>query len=50
MKRLEILRNELEQVKQMKCLSFTLKRKVILYYETEIEAIVNYGADNEEIK
>lgn len=50
MKRLELLQTELEQVKAMKTLSFTLKRKVILYYETEIEAIVNYGARNEDVE
>lgn len=50
MKRLELLRDELEQVKNLKSLSFVLKERAILYYETEIEAIVNYGAENDDVE
>ena len=50
MKRLELLQKELEQIKNMKTLSFVLKRKAILYYETEIEAIINYGAENNDVE
>lgn len=48
--RLQILRKELEQIKNMKTLSLILKKKAILYYETEIEAIVSYGDENDYIK
>lgn len=44
--RLETLRKELEEIQNMKTLSLILKKKAVLYYETEIEAIVNYGAEN----
>lgn len=50
MTRLELLQKELEQIKNMKTLSFVLKRKAILYYETEIEAIINYGAENNDVE
>lgn len=50
MTRLEVLKKELQEIKDMKTLSFELKRKAILYYETEIEAIVNYGARNNEVE
>lgn len=49
MKRLEVLKEELQQIKDMKTLSFELKRKAIVYFETEIEAIVNYGARNDDV-
>lgn len=49
MTRLEVLKKELQEIKDMKTLSFELKRKAILYYETEIEAIVNYGARNDDV-
>lgn len=48
--RLQILRKELEEIKNMKTLSLILKKKAILYYETEIEAIVSYGDENDYIK
>ena len=48
--RLQILRKELEEIKNMKTLSLILKKKAILYYETEIEAIVSYGDENYYIK
>lgn len=50
MTRLELLQKELEQIKNMKTLSFILKRKAILYYETEIEAIINYGEENDDVE
>ena len=50
MTRLELLQKELEQIKNMKTLSFVLKRKAILYYETEIEGIINYGAENNDVE
>lgn len=48
--RLQILRKELEEIKNMKTLSLILKKKAILYYETEIEAIINYGAENNDVE
>ena len=49
MKRLELLQKEFEQIENLKLLSFELMHKVREYYLVEIEAIVNYGAENKEI-
>lgn len=49
MKRLELLQKEFEQIENLKLLSFELMYKVREYYLVEIEAIVNYGAENKEI-
>lgn len=50
MKRLELLADELDKIEGLKLLSFGLKEAVREYYKIEIEAIVNYGAKNEEVK
>ena len=46
MDRLTIFKNELEIVKNLRCLSFSLKEKVIEHYEHEIRCIEEYGCDN----
>jgi len=44
--RLEILKAEKEQIKDLHCLSFKLMDKCIEWYDKEIEAIVVHGAEN----
>lgn len=46
MTRLEILKAEKEQIKDLRCLSFSLMDKCTEWYDKEIEAIVVYGAEN----
>lgn len=46
MTRLEVLKDEKEQIKGLRCLSFGLIDKCIEWYDKEIEAIVIHGADN----
>lgn len=43
MTRLEILKKELEQIKQFQTLSYELKEKAIEWYEHEIMVIEEYG-------
>ena len=43
MTRLEILKQELEQIKSMRCLCFDLKEQAIAWYEHEIRVIEEYG-------
>lgn len=42
--RLETLKSELEQIRNLKTLAYDLKYKVIEYYENEIRAIEEYNA------
>lgn len=48
MTRLEILKAEKEQIKDLRCLSFNLMDKCIEWYDREIEAIEVYGAENKD--
>lgn len=48
MTRLDILKNEREQIKGMHCLSFALIDNCLEWYDREIEAIEVYGAPNKE--
>ena len=45
--RLEILKSELETVKNLHTLCFDLKEQVIAYYENEIRVIEEYGDCND---
>lgn len=44
--RLEVLKKELEIVKNFKCLSYSLAEDVIGWYSREISAIENFGSIN----
>ena len=46
MTRLEILKAEKEQIKDLRCLSFNLMDKCIEWYDKEIEAIEEHAAPN----
>ena len=48
MTRLEMLKKEQEQIREMRCLSFDLKDQALFHYQTEIDAIEKYGAPNKE--
>lgn len=48
MTRLDILKKEQEQIRNMRCLCFDLKDKAEEYYQTEIDAIEIYGAPNKD--
>ena len=50
MSRLEILKQEREQISQMRCLSFDLMEKCREWYDNEIEAIEKYNAPNPEMR
>lgn len=50
MTRLDLLKQELEVVKNLRCLNFCLRNEVILSYKREIEAIEKYGLINKEVK
>ena len=50
MTRLEILKAEKEQIKDLRCLSFSLMDKCTEWYDREIEAIEVHGASNEVYK
>ena len=50
MSRLELLKQEREQILQMECLSYDLMRKCREWYDHEIECIEEYGSENPEIK
>lgn len=49
MTRLDVLKKELEIARNMKCLSFDNKEKVIAWYEHEIECIEKYNAPNPKV-
>ena len=49
MTRLELLKKEAEQIKNMKCLCFDVMDKALEWYRTEIDAIEVYGAPNREV-
>lgn len=46
MKRLELLKNELNIIKGLRVLNYDLIDKAVEYYEHEIECIEKYGSDN----
>ena len=48
MTRLDILKKERDQIKDMQCLSFALMDDCKEWYDREIEAIEVYGAPNKE--
>lgn len=50
MTRLELLKEEREVVRNLRCLSFDVKEKAEEHYQTEIDAIEVYGAPNNEVK
>lgn len=50
MTRLDKLKEEREQIRNMMCLCFDLKDQAIFYYNREIDAIELYNASNPEIK
>lgn len=41
--RLEILKQELEQIKSMRCLAYDIMEQAIKWYENEIRVIEEYG-------
>lgn len=43
MTRIEILKQELEQIKEMHCLAYDIKEQAIKWYENEIKVIEEYG-------
>ena len=43
MTRLEILKQELEQIKAMRCLAYDIMEQAIKWYENEIRVIEEYG-------
>ena len=45
MTRLEILKNELEQIKSMRCLAYDIMEQAIKWYENEIRVIEEYGEE-----
>lgn len=49
MKRLDILKKEREQIRNMQCLSFNLIEECEKYYKHEIECIEKYGSPNPEV-
>lgn len=50
MTRLEKLKEERETIRAMRCLSFDLIAACTVYYDREIEAIEEYGAENPKVK
>lgn len=48
MTRLDLLKQEIETVKELRCLSFGIKDEVVAHYEREITAIEKWGASNPE--
>ena len=44
--RLDVLEEEREQIKNMRCLSFNLIEECVKYYEHEIDAIRLWGSSN----
>ena len=50
MTRLELLKQEQETVRNLRCLSFDLKDQALFHYQVEIDAIEVYGAPNQEIE
>lgn len=46
MKRLEVLKKELEIIKGLRCLSYNNREECERYYEHEIECIERWGAPN----
>ena len=50
MTRLELLKKEREQIREMRCLSFDLKDQALFHYQTEINAIEKHGSPNYEVK
>jgi hypothetical protein len=47
-KRLDLLKKELEIVKNMDCLALNIKEQAIDYYNHEIDCIEKYGSANPE--
>lgn len=50
MKRLDLLKQELETVSKLKTLSFDLMESCKAWYRNEIEAIEKWGSANPEVK
>ena len=50
MTRLELLKEEREVVRKLRCLSFDVKEAADEHYKTEIEAIEVYGSPDYEVK
>lgn len=48
MKRLDVLKMELDSINNLHCLSFNVKEAAQAYYEHEIECIEKYGSPNPE--
>lgn len=46
MTRLETLEKELNEIREMHCLSFSIKEAAVKYYEHEIECIEKWGSPN----
>ena len=46
MKRLDLLKAELEVVKNLDCLALNIKEQAVDYYNHEIECIEKYGSAN----
>ena len=50
MTRLDLLKQERETVKKLRCISFDAKRVALNHYDREIAAIEVYGSDNTEVE
>lgn len=50
MTRLELLKQEQETVRKLRCLSFDVKEAADEHYQTEIDAIEIYGSPNREVE
>ena len=50
MTRLDLLKEEREVVRKLRCLSFDVKEAADEHYKTEIEAIEVYGSPDYEVK
>lgn len=46
MRRLDLLKKELEIVKNMNCLALNIKEQAVDYYNHEIDCIEKYGSAN----
>lgn len=46
MRRLDVLKKELETIKSLHCLAFNVKEEAVEYYNHEIECIEKFGSAN----
>ena len=50
MRRIDVLKKEMAEIKEMRCLAYGLKDNCIAWYKNEIDVIENYGGSNPEVK